>query len=173
MPKELIKKYQTPSGSLQQLSSKNSYLSTNSLDINKIIKGLNKNLGMNANGSTIKSGSTQIPGAAPAASVGSEILGEAPQLLETGLQAAGLKRAETGSDLEEGTMGLMDKGAGMMLKSGNPALMGIGAGLTALTTLNKFAGTTAKKQGTTGLDTGAYSFNMNTNAGKKQTLLGT
>ena len=154
MPKELIKKYQTPSDPLQKLNTKNSYLSTNSLDIDKIIKDLNKNLG-----------STQIPGA--------EILGEAPQLLETGLQAVGMKRAETGSGLEEGAMGFMDKGAGMMLKSGNPALMGIGAGLTALTTLNKFAGTTAKKQGTVGMDTGAYSFNMNTNAGKKQTLLGT
>lgn len=166
MPKQLIKRYQNPSTPL--LRSPNSP----NVDIDKIIKGLNKNLGLSANGSPLQSGSTSNPTSA-IAGVGQELLGQAPQLLETGLQAVGMKRAETGSGLEEGAMGLMDKGAGMMLKSGNPALMGIGAGLTALTTLNKFAGTTAKKQGTVGMDTGAYSFNMNTNAGKKQTLLGT
>ena len=158
-----------------------------SVDFDKKQKGLNTlmnmqswNAGIAHSSSTkltkptsvIQSGTSSNPTSA-LAGVGSEILGEAPQLLETGLQAVGMKRAETGSGLEEGAMGLMDKGAGMMLKSGNPALMGIGAGLTALTTLNKFAGTTAKKQGTVGMDTGAYSFNMNTNAGKKQTLLGT
>ena len=172
MPKQLIKKYQNPSDPLKRLNSKNPYLSTPNVDIDKIIKGLNKNLGLTTNGG-IKSGSTQIPGASPLASVGNEILGEAPQLLETGLQSFGMKRAETGSGGEEAVMGFMDKGTGMMLKSGNPALIGVGAGLAALTTLNKFAGTTAKKQGTIGLNTGAYDFKLNTNAGKKQTLLGT
>ncbi len=51
--------------------------------------------------------------------------------------------------------------------------MGAGALLTGLTALNKYAGTTAKEQGTKGLDTGGYAFQLNANAGKKQTLLGT
>ena len=154
-----------------------------SVDFDKKQKGLNTlmnmqswNAGIAPSSSTkltkptsvIQSGSTSNPTSA-IAGVGQELLGQAPQLLETGLQAVGLKRAETGSGLEEGAMGLMNTVGSSLLKSGN--MLGlIPMGLSAI---NKFAGSTAKKQGTVGMDTGAYSFNMNTNAGKKQTLLGT
>ncbi len=105
--------------------------------------------------------------------VGLELLGQAPQILDVGIQAFGGKKAETATGGEEFTMGLMDTAASGLLKSGNPYAMAAGAGLMGLTALNKYAGTTAKKQGTAGMDTGGYAFNMNPNAGKKQTLLGT
>jgi hypothetical protein len=59
------------------------------------------------------------------------------------------------------------------VKTGNPIAIGITGGLKSIDLANRYLGSTAKLQGTIGLDTGGYSFNLNSEAGKKQTLLGT
>lgn len=167
MPNKLITKYHN--GGIQKLSTPAAYLTVSpGIDINKITAGFKSTLDKQ-----LKSTGTLPKTPTAISSLGLDLLGQAPQLLDAGLQVFGGKKAETASGTEEFIMGGMDMAAGALLKSGNPLAMAGGALLTGLTAVNKYTGTTAKKQGTIGLDTGGYSTQMNTNAGKKQTLLGT
>lgn len=101
-----------------------------------------------------------------------EILGETPAIVETGMKLAGSKEADTasgGEKLFQQATTTAFKGA---LKTGNPLLIA-GTGIAkGLDILNRYAGSTAKKQGTVGIDTGAYTTQINPNAGAKQTVLG-
>lgn len=96
------------------------------------------------------------------------LIGAAPDILESGAKALGLREAEvqTGFDsfLNQGSTALFKTG----MQSGNAPLMLVGAGLKALDWANRFGGPTAKKQGTdAGLNTGAYATIMSPNAGLK------
>ena len=66
---------------------------------------------------------------------------------------------------------LTDGALNMALKTGNPYLMAGAGVLKGLDYLNRYAGKTTDKQGTIGIDTGAYTNLINSKANRKQTLL--
>ena len=94
-------------------------------------------------------------------------------MVDPAIQLLGGKEADNISGGEQ----LFSKGTDMAfdlaMKTGNPWLMGGAALLKGADWLNRYGGKENKKQGTVGLNTGAYAFNLNPNAGQKQTLLGT
>jgi len=104
--------------------------------------------------------------------IGPQVVGEIPAAVETGMKMLGANEADTASGGEkvfQQATTVAFKGA---LKTGNPLAIGITGALKGLDMLNRYAGSTAEKQGTTGIDTGAYTTQISQGAGKKQTLLG-
>ena len=98
------------------------------------------------------------------------------QLVDPILKVAGAKEADNISGGEELFSGVAQSGIGYdpkLAAATGGISVAVQAGLQGLDWLNRYAGKTAKQQGTIGLDTGAYAFNLNNSAGKKQTLLGT
>ena len=165
---KLIKKYQT-GDRMSKLTANPAYLTVSpGADITKITSGFKSTLDKQLSSSGMLPPST----GAAFGQVGLGLLGQAPQMLDAGLQLFGGKKA-TGSAGEEFGMGVMDSVAGGLMKSGNPYAMLGGAALMGVSALNRYGGKTAKEQGTQGLNTGAYAFQASVNAGKKQTLLGT
>lgn len=105
-------------------------------------------------------------------SVGGAIGGAVGKYGESAINMLGGKQADSISTGE----GMFSAGTDLALqaatKSGNPfAIAGAGV-LKGLDLLNRYGGKTSKKQGTIGLDTGAYASQINPMAGKKRTLLG-
>jgi len=101
-----------------------------------------------------------------------QAIGEAPAAIEAGMKLIGAKEATTasgGEQLFSQATSAAFKGA---LKTGNPIAIGVTGALKGLDMLNRYAGSTAEKQGTIGIDTGAYTTQISQNAGAKQTLLG-
>ena len=102
----------------------------------------------------------------------SDIGNLANSALNAGLNAFG-KQADNISGGEQVFSKGTDLAFNAALKTGNPYAIAGASVLKGLDYLNRFAGTTAKKQGTIGLDTGGYNFQLNSQAGKKNTLFGT
>lgn len=99
------------------------------------------------------------------------LIGAAPDVLDAGLQAVGVKSGEM-SGVEEGIDQGLTAAFKASLQTGNPYAIAITGIATGLSKINKFAGKKANKQGTIGIDTGAYVNQISTHAGKKQTLIG-
>ncbi len=94
-------------------------------------------------------------------------------LIDPAIQLLGGKQADNISGGEQLFSNGTDLALDLAMKSGNVGLM-VGAGaLKGLDYLNRYAGAKTEEQGTKGLDTGAYTSQLNPNAGKKHTLLGT
>lgn len=102
-----------------------------------------------------------------------DIIGTVGNSIEPIAQIAGAKQADNISAGEQAFSQGTSLAFNTALKTGNPIAIGITGGLKALDLTNRYFGSTAKQQGTLGLDTGGYSFNLNPEAGDKQTLLGT
>jgi hypothetical protein len=118
------------------------------------------------------SGIGGVKGIGAFAKKNAEVLGAAPDIIETGLKLGGAKEADTasgGEQLFSQATSAAFKGA---LKTGNPLAIGITGALKGLDMLNRYAGSTAKEQGTIGIDTTGYTTQLSPNAGAKQTLLG-
>lgn len=117
-------------------------------------------------------GSMKAKGLGNFGKANADVLGQAPQAIEAGMKLIGAKEADTasgGEQLFSQATSAAFKGA---LKTGNPLAIGVTGALKGLDMLNRYAGSTAEKQGTTGIDTGAYATKISQNAGAKQTLLG-
>ena len=105
--------------------------------------------------------------------IGPQIVGEAPAAIESGIKMLGGKEADSitgGGKVFQQLTTTAFKGA---LKTGNPVAIAATGALKALDMLNRYAGSTAESQKTLGIDTGAYTTQLNPDAGKKQTLVGT
>ena len=130
-----------------------------------LLKSKNNALGIYSSKSTF--------GGAPSFNMSTSDIGNlANSALNAGLNAFG-KQADNISGGEQVFSKGTDLAFNAALKTGNPYAIGAAAVLKGVDYLNRFAGTTAKKQGTIGLDTGGYNFQLNTQAGKKNTLFGT
>lgn len=104
--------------------------------------------------------------------IGPQIVGEAPAAIEAGMKMLGAKEADTASGGEKVFQQATTAAFKGALKTGNPLAIGITGALKGLDMLNRYAGSTADKQGTVGIDTGAYTTQISQNAGAKQTVLG-
>lgn len=131
-------------------------------DIDKITSGFSKDITKLLNKNTSNALSPSV----------ADIGNIANSAIDTGLNLVG-KQADDISGGEQAFSKGTDLALNFALKSGNPYVIAGAGVLKGLDYLNRFGGTTAKKQGTIGLDTGAYNFNLNSKAGKKQTLFGT
>ena len=98
------------------------------------------------------------------------VVGVANQGVNTALNLFG-KEADDISGGEQIYSKLTDGALNMALKTGNPYLMAGAGVLKGLDYLNRYAGKTTDKQGTIGIDTGAYTNLINSKANRKQTLL--
>lgn len=98
------------------------------------------------------------------------IAGVANQGVNTALSLVG-KEAEDISGGEQIYSKFTDGALNMAAKTGNPLLIAGAGVLKGLDYLNRFGGKTTGKQGTLGIDTGAYSNLINPKANRKQTLL--
>lgn len=105
--------------------------------------------------------------------IGPDLLGAAPEIVESGLKIFGGKEATTASKGESMFQQVTTNAFKGALKTGNPIAIGITGALKGLDLLNRYAGSTAKEQGTAGIDTGAYTTQLSPDAGKKTTLVGT
>lgn len=105
-----------------------------------------------------------------AGGVSKDLLTIAPQITEFGIQSLGGKEADNISGGEQLFSTGTDIAFKTAMKTGNPLAIGITGALKGLDLVNKYAGPTAKKQGTIGLDTGGYNFALNAQAGKKNTV---
>lgn len=143
-------------------------LTTEAFDVNALNKSL-KPINLN---NPVTSGKGMLSGLGGLNMSAGNIGGIANTAIDLGLKTFG-KEADTISGGEQVFSKGTDMAFNMALKTGNPyAIAGAGV-LKGLDYLNRFAGSTSKKQGTIGLDTGGYNFQMNAQAGKKNTLLGT
>ena len=98
------------------------------------------------------------------------IAGVVDQGVDTALNLVG-KHADDISGGEQVYSKLTSGALNMALKTGNPYLMAGAGVLKGLDYLNRYAGKTTDKQGTIGIDTGAYTNLINSKANRKQTLL--
>ena len=98
------------------------------------------------------------------------IVGVVDQGVDTALNLVG-KQADDISGGEQVYSKLTSGALNMALKTGNPYLMAGAGVLKGLDYLNRYAGKTTDKQGTIGIDTGAYTNLINSKANRKQTLL--
>jgi len=101
-----------------------------------------------------------------------DLVGAAPDLIESGLKLGGVKEADTASGGEKVFQQATTAAFKGALKTGNPIAIGVTGALKGLDMLNRYAGSTAQKQGTVGIDTGGYTTQISQNAGAKQTVLG-
>jgi hypothetical protein len=101
------------------------------------------------------------------------IAGAVGNFVEPTMQILGAKQADNITGGEKAFSQATSLAFNEAVKTGNPIAIGITGGLKAVDLANRYLGSTAKLQGTMGLDTGGYSFNLNSGAGKKQTVLGT
>ena len=104
--------------------------------------------------------------------IGPQIVGEAPAAIEAGIKMFGGQEAETATGAEKVFQSATTGAFKTALQTGNPLAIAITGGLKGLDMLNRYAGSTAESQKTTGIDTGGYATQLSPNAGKKQTLLG-
>lgn len=200
---KLIKKYQTPwaGGITKDINSTNNWLSksfspsSSFVNSQKTARSLgifpkintnldfNQNYGINGASITEDIGSIEPPASSTATGTTldgkknwlskGDLLGAvstAASMVDPVLQSFGVKKADNISGGEQIFDSISQIGLDPKLLAATGGLSAIPA---ALSLVNNFAGKENKKQGTVGMDTGAYAFNLNPDAGKKQTLLGT
>ena len=102
---------------------------------------------------------------------GKDILNNAPEVAETALNTFGLKEADNVTGFDKGLQSFSSGVFKKSLSTFNPWIIGGAGALKAFDLANRYFGKTTKKQGTTDLNTGAYTQLINNAAGKKRTLL--
>ena len=101
------------------------------------------------------------------------LLGTTPDITQTAINFAGGKEADNISGGEQFYSKATDAAFKGAVKTGNPWLIAGAAVLKGTDYLNRYAGSTAKEQGTKDINTGGYYTNINSMAGRKNTLVGT
>ena len=104
--------------------------------------------------------------------IGTEALGAAPQLAEAGIQALGGQKAEVSSGGEQAFSKFSDVAFKGALKTGNPYAIAGAAVIKGLDFLNQYGGKKSDTQKTLGINTGGYTTQSSTLAGKQFTMLG-
>jgi len=106
---------------------------------------------------------------------GGDLIGMGSDLLGAGLEAAGVKKAETMGGGEQLAMQGLDVVGKTLVKSGGPLAI-IGGAMLAAKVINEYGGQKNKAQGTAGIgasgNLGGYSEDISTNAGKKNSAIG-
>ena len=115
------------------------------------------------------SGTTPVAATGPSAAsqAGLEMLGQLPQVTDSLITGFGGRKADMNAG-EAAVMGLVGNVSGTLLKSGNPALMGIGAAGLLGKSLMEYAGPTAKKQATAGMTATGYDMDNSLGANTKK-----
>lgn len=105
-----------------------------------------------------------------------DLIGKAADLVGMGLEAAGVKKAETMGAGEQGIMTGLDTVGKTLVKSGGPAAI-VGGAMLAAKAANEYGGQKNAIQGTADIGTtgrlGGYTADVSLNAGKKNSAFGT